>query len=131
MPFFLKVSLRTVLALAGAVLVLALVSSIAAWLPPLLGLQGSATAQLAGDLASTVMAGVLSIAFATRYAPLRPRTHGTLIWLLVALGSGWAAWTMGGEFPRWFVMGLLLSLPLQLAVGLWLGTRHTRTATQV
>ena len=127
----LKTPLRSALALAGALLVLVLVSSMASWLPPLLGLQGTPSAQLGGDLGFTVLAGTAAIAFATRYAPCRHRLHGTALWLLVALGCGWAAWTMGSDFPRWFVLGLLASLPLQLAVGLWLGTRHMRGATQV
>ena len=127
----LKTPLRSALALAGALLLLVLVSSMAAWLPPLLGLQGTPSAQLGGDLGFTVLAGTAAIAFATRYAPCRHRLHGTALWLLVALGCGWAAWTMGSDFPRWFVLGLLASLPLQLAAGLWLGTRHMRGATQV
>ena len=131
MLLLLKTPLRSALALAGALLVLVLVSSMASWLPPLLGLEGGPAAQLGGDLGFSVLAGMAAVAFAARYAPCWHQLHGTALWLLVALGCGWAAWTMGSDFPRWFVQGLLFSLPLQLGAGLWLGTRHLRSATQV
>jgi hypothetical protein len=35
-------------------------------------------------------------------------------------------WTAGADFPFWFVISLLASLPLQLLVGWWFGRRPSR-----
>jgi len=132
MPAVLKTALLSLLALAGALVVLALVTSAASWLPALLGLQPAGNgAQLGWDLAFTVLGGTAATAFSCWYAPCWPRAQGTAIWLLIAAASVWACLDMGQEFPRWFVIALLLSLPLQLAAGLWLGTRraHRRPDT--
>lgn len=125
----LKTLLFSVLAVSGALLALALVTSVASWLPPLLGSTGGQL-QLAWDLAFTVLGGVAAVGFAAWYAPAWPQLHGAALWLLVAAASVWAAWDMGNDFPRWFVLLLLLSLPVQLAVGLAIGRRRRRTATK-
>ena len=62
------------------------------------------------DLAFTVLGGIAAIAFATYYAPCWPRAHGTSIWSLLVLGAGYGLWTLGADFPRWFVIGLLVTL---------------------
>lgn len=54
------------------------------------------------------------------------RSHGFSIWSLIALGCGYAMWTTGADFPFWFVIALLASLPLQLLVGWWFGRRPSR-----
>ncbi|MBH1365252.1 hypothetical protein I5T79_13235, partial [Stenotrophomonas maltophilia] len=120
MPGLLKTLFLSIVALIGGVLSLALVSSVASWLPPLLGLSpGSNSVQLGWDLAFSVLGGVAGISFATYYAPCWPRSHGFSIWSLIALGCGYAVWSVGADFPMWFVVSLLVSLPLQLLVGWW------------
>jgi hypothetical protein len=121
--------LFSLLALGGALLALVLVTSVASWLPPLLGVHPGGEAQLAWDLAFSVLGGIAAVGFAAWHAPCGPRWHGFGIWLVLAAASLWAAWDMGYDFPRWFVLLLLLSLPLQLGAGLWLATRRLRTAT--
>lgn len=125
----LKTFLLSLLALGGALLALVLVTTVASWLPPLIGVRGGGAVQLGWDLAFTVLGGIAAVAFAVYHAPCWPRTHGVAIWLLLAAASLWAAWDMGNDFPRWFVLLLVLSLPLQLGSGLWLGSRRSRTAT--
>ncbi|WP_204278303.1 hypothetical protein, partial [Escherichia coli] len=78
----------------------------------------------------SVLGGIAGISFATYYAPCWPRSHGFSIWSLIALGCGYAMWTAGADFPFWFVISLLASLPLQLLVGWWFGRRASRSATQ-
>lgn len=124
-----KTFLFSLLALAGALLALVLVTTVASWLPPLIGVHAGGAVQLGWDLAFTVLGGIAAVAFASYHAPCWPRSHGTGIWLLLAIASLWAAWDMGNEFPRWFVLLLVISLPLQLGVGLWVGARKWRTAT--
>jgi len=129
MPGALKILFLSIVALLGGVLSLALVSSVASWLPPLLGMPpDNNSAQLGWDLAFSVLGGIAGIAFATYYAPCWPRSHGFSIWSLVALGCGYAMWTAGADFPLWFVISLLASLPLQLLAGWWFGRRPSRDA---
>jgi len=124
-----KTFLFSLLALGGALLALVLVTTVASWLPPLIGVHAGGAVQLAWDLAFTVLGGIVAVAFASYHAPCWPRSHGMAIWLLLAVASLWAAWDMGNAFPRWFVLLLVISLPLQLGMGLWVGTRKWRTAT--
>ncbi len=99
MPGVLKILFLSIVALLGGVLSLALVSSVASWLPPLLGMPpDNNSAQLGWDLAFSVLGGIAGIAFATYYAPCWPRSHGFSIWSLVALGCGYAMWTAGADF---------------------------------
>lgn len=131
MPGLLKTLFLSIVALIGGVLSLALVSSVASWLPPLLGLSpGDNSVQLGWDLAFSVLGGIAGISFATYYAPCWPRSHGFSIWSLITLGCGYAMWTAGADFPLWFVISLLASLPLQLLAGWWFGRRASRSATQ-
>lgn len=123
----LKTLFLSIVALIGGVLSLALVSSVASWLPPLLGLSpGNNSTQLGWDLAASVLGGIAGIAFATYYAPCWPRSHGVSIWSLIALGCGYAVGSVDADFPRWFVVSLLVSLPVQLLVGWWFGRRASR-----
>ncbi len=129
MPGVLKILFLSIVALLGGVLSLALVSSVASWLPPLVGMPpDNNSAQLGWDLSFSVLGGIAGIAFATYYAPCWPRSHGFSIWSLVALGCGYAMWTAGADFPLWFVISLLASLPLQLLAGWWFGRRPSRDA---
>lgn len=120
----LKTILFSLLALGGALLALVLVTTVASWLPPLIGVHAAGAVQLGWDLAFTVLGGIAAVAFASHYAPCWPRSHGVAIWLLLAVASLWAAWDMGNDFPRWFVFSLLASLPFQLYLGLVAGQRR-------
>lgn len=126
MPQMLKTAFLSIVALIGGLLALALVSSAGGWLPSLLGITPGSEAQLGWDLAFTALGGIAGIAFATYYAPCWPRSHGFSIWSLILLGAGYGLWTMAGDFPRWFVIGLLASLPVQLLLGWWWGRRASR-----
>jgi len=95
----------------------------------LLGLSpDNNSVQLGWDLTFSVLGGIAGVSFATYYAPCWPRSHGFSIWSLIALGCGYAMWTAGADFPFWFVIALLASLPLQLLAGWWFGRRASRDA---
>lgn len=126
MPEMLKTVFLSVVALVGALLALALVTSAGGWLPSLVGLHPGSEAQLVWDLAFTVLGGIAGIAFATYYAPCWPRSHGFSIWTLLLLGAGYGLWMTDGDFPRWFVISLPASLPVQLLLGWWFGRRASR-----
>lgn len=118
----LKNPLRSVLAIVFAFVVMVLVNSIGAWLVAALGHAPGGEARLGWDLAWTILGGIAAIAFASRYAPTRPRVHGGVVWAVIAAASVYAAWDLGNDFPFWFVVGLLVSLPFQ-AAGIGIGQR--------
>lgn len=111
----------SLLCIVVALFVLGMVSGAGGWIAPWLGL-GEGELRLAWDLAWTVIGGVCATAFAARYAPMMPYVHGGVVWALIAAASVFAAWDLGNDFPFWFVVALLASLPVQ-AAGIWMGAR--------
>lgn len=123
----LKNLLFSLLALLGGLIALALVTTVASWLPPLLRLQPDSAAQLIWDLVFTVLGGIVAVGFTTRHAPRWPRSHGSALWLLIAAAALWACLSPQYDLPHWFVVVLLFSLPVQLVAGLYLGRRSARS----
>jgi len=119
----LKNPVLSVLAVVFAFAVMVLVNSLGSWLVPLLRIPPGGEPQLAWDLAWTILSGIAAIAFASRYAPTWSRSHGGVVWAVIAAASIYTAWDFGSDFPFWFVVILLVSLPVQALVGLWVGTR--------
>jgi len=117
-----KTVVLSVLCVVVALFVLGMVSGAGGWIAPWVGL-GQGAGRLAWDLGWTVLGGVAATAFAARYAPAWPYVHGGVVWALIAAASVFAAWDLGSDYPYWFVVTLLVSLPVQ-AVGIWLGARY-------
>ncbi|MBT2767278.1 hypothetical protein J7J08_06480 [Stenotrophomonas sp. ISL-67] len=117
-----KTVVLSVLCVGVALFVLGMVSGAGGWIAPWLGL-GEGEVRLAWDLGWTILGGVAAIAFAARYAPVWPHVHGGVVWVLIAAASVFAAWDLGSDYPFWFVVTLLVSLPVQ-AIGIWLGARY-------
>lgn len=117
-----KTVVLSVLCVVVALFVLGMVSGAGGWIAPWLGL-GESEVRLAWDLGWTILGGVAATAFAARYAPKWPYAHGGVVWVLIAAASVYAAWDLGSDYPFWFVVTLLVSLPVQ-AVGVWLGARY-------
>ncbi len=118
-----KTVVLSVLCVVVALFVLGMVSGAAGWIAPWLGLGGDGQARLAWDLGWTIAGGVAATAFAARYAPAWPYLHGGVVWAVIAAASVYTAWDLGSDFPFWFVVVLLVSLPFQ-AAGIWLGSRY-------
>lgn len=118
-----KTVVLSVLCVVVALFVLGMVSGAAGWIAPWIGLGDGGQPRLAWDLAWTILGGLAATAFAARYAPTLPCLHGGVVWAVIAAASAYAAWDLGSDFPFWFVLVLLLSLPLQ-AAGIWLGARY-------
>ncbi len=94
MPGVLKILFLSIVALLGGVLSLALVSSVASWLPPLLGMPpDNNSAQLGWDLAFSVLGGIAGIALPPTTRPAgRVRT---------ASRSGrWSRWAVATPCGR-------------------------------
>lgn len=118
-----KTVVLSVLCVVVALFVLGMVSGAAGWIAPCIGLGDGRQPRLAWDLGWTILGGLAATAFAARYAPTLPYLHGGVVWAVIAAASAYAAWDLGSDFPFWFVLVLLLSLPLQ-AAGIWLGARY-------
>lgn len=118
-----KTVVLSVLCVVVALFVLGMVSGAAGWIAPWIGLGDGGQARLAWDLGWTILGGIAATAFAARYAPTLRYVHGGVVWAVIASASVYAAWDLGSDFPFWFVLVLLLSLPLQ-AAGIWLGARY-------
>ncbi|MDQ1064475.1 hypothetical protein B8X02_00430 [Stenotrophomonas rhizophila] len=117
-----KTVVLSVLCVVVALFVLGMVSGAGGWIAPWLGL-GEGEVRLAWDLGWTILGGIAATAFAARYAPMWPYAHGGVVWVLIAAASVFAAWDLGSDYPFWFVVTLLVSLPVQ-AIGIWLGARY-------
>lgn len=116
-----KTTALSVLCIVVALFVLGMVAGAGGWIAPWLGL-GQGEGRLAWDLAWTIMGGVVATAFAARYAPVWPYVHGGVVWAVIAAASGYAAFDMGSDYPYWFPITLMVSLPCQ-AIGIWWGAR--------
>ena len=121
----LKNPVLSVLAVVFAFAVMVLVNSLGSWLVPLLRIPPGGEPQLAWDLAWTILSGIAAIAFASRYAPTWPRSHGGVVWAVIAAASIYTAWEFGSDFPFWFVVILLVSLPVQ-GIGIPVGVMLRR-----
>ncbi|WP_411849362.1 hypothetical protein ACLB90_09990 [Stenotrophomonas sp. LGBM10] len=117
-----KTVVLSVLSVVVALFVLGMVAGAGGWVAPWVGLSDSSPLRLAWDLGWTILGGVAAIAFASRYAPARPYVHGGVVWAVIASASVYAVWSLGSDYPFWFVLTLLVSLPFQ-AIGAWLGAR--------
>lgn len=118
-----KTVVLSALCVVVALFVLGMLSGAAGWMAPWIGLGGDGQARLGWELAWTILGGLAATAFAARYAPTAPYVHGGVVWAVIAAASVYAAWDLGRDFPFWFVLVLLISLPFQ-AAGIWLGARY-------
>lgn len=124
--------LGSLLAMGAAVFALISVNLIGGALAPWLGFPAGGTGRLAWDLTWTIAGGTAAIAAATCCAPAAPRRQALACFAALLLAAVYAVTQLGGDFPRWFCAGLLLSLPLQGWLGAsWaLKLKHRRQSSQ-
>ncbi|KFL37256.1 hypothetical protein N788_10475 [Arenimonas donghaensis DSM 18148 = HO3-R19] len=117
--------MRSCLALVLAVAVVPALNLAGSWLAAALQLPPGGTGRLAWDLGWLAASGIAMVATATALATRHHAAHAGLAGLLLGLGLGWAVASVGGDFPVWFTALALLTLPLQVGLGWWLGApRH-------
>lgn len=119
--------LRSLLAIALAFPVLSLVSLAGGALADLTGFPDAGEGRLVWDLGWVFIAGVLAAWMVARLAPRAPRLHAAIFFVLMLVISGVAVARLGGDWPRWFGAGILLTLPLQVGLGVWLGLRGRKS----
>ena len=119
-------ALRSLLAILLALVVIVLVNQGGGELADLAGFAGGGERRLALDLAWVFIAGVLATWVAVRLAPCAPRAHAAALCVLMLLTAAVAVVRIGGDWPRWFSVGVLLAPPLQA----WFGTGWALQASQ-
>lgn len=120
-PGFLRIALRSVLALALAIVAIPTVNLAGAWLSEhAFGLPSGGDLRLAVDLFWVFMAGFAGSWLMVRTAAAAKTAHAWILFAIYLVADLHGAITMGGEFPRWFVLGFIGLLPLQVWLGWWL-----------
>lgn len=112
-------ALRSLLAMVLAFAVVALVNQGGGELAELAGFPGGGEPRLAWDLGWVFVAGVLAAWVVAKLAPRAPRMHAVVFFVLMLTIVVYAVAQLGGDWPRWFSAGIVLTLPLQV----WLGAR--------
>ncbi|HRN62685.1 MAG TPA: hypothetical protein PLF73_09525 [Luteimonas sp.] len=121
MPRTLRLALRSLLALVLAIAAIPVVNLAGAWLSEhVFGLPPGGTLRLAVDLFWISIAGFTGAWLLVRTAAVAKTAHAWLLFAIYLAAGLYGAITMGGDFPRWFVIGFLGLLPLQAWLGWWL-----------
>jgi len=112
-------ALRSLLAIALACVVEVLINQGGGELADRAGFPWGGERRLAWDLAWVFIAGVLAAWVVTRLAPRAPRVHAAVFFVLMLVVAVAAVVQLGSDWPGWFSAGILLTLPLQVALGAW------------
>lgn len=119
-----KIALRSVLALALAIAAIPVVNLAGAWISDrLLGLPPGGTLRLAVDLSWVCMAGIAGTWLMVSVAAVAKAAHAWVLFALYLAVDLHGATAMWDDFPRWFVVGVVALLPLQVWLGWWLAMR--------
>ena len=114
------VVLRSVAAWVLSLYALPLVNQIGGELAPVFGLSRGGDARLAYDLLWVGIAGVTGSMLMVRIAAVAKTAHAwgfLAVYLALGLVLTGLAWD---DFPRWFTLACVLTLPLQVWLGWWL-----------
>ena len=120
---------RSVLALVLAILAIPVVNLAGGWLSEhVFGLPPGGTLRLAIDLFWVFMAGLVGTWLAVMAAAVGKTVHAWVVFALYLAADVHAVANVGGDFPRWFVIGILVLLPPQVWLGWWLAWGRKRAA---
>lgn len=126
-PRRLVVFLRSLLALVLAIAAIPAVNLAGAWLSDhAFGLPPGGTLRLAVDLFWVFVAGFAGAWLMVKTAAIAKTAHAWAIFAIYLAADLHGAVTMGADFPRWFVIGFVGSLPLQVWLGWWLAWGRPR-----
>ena len=124
MPHRAIIVLRSAAALALALAAIPAVNLAGSELAALLALPRGGDARLGYDLLWVFLAGLTGAALMVRVAAVAKTAHAWAIfaiYLVLDVSVTVAAWN---DFPRWFTLACLLTLPLQVWLGWWLAVRR-------
>ena len=120
------IAARSLAAIALAVVAIPAVNLAGGWLSEAAGLPRGGALRLAADLGWVIVAGTLGAWAGVRAAAVAKRAHAWAIFALYLAADVSAVVTMGNDFPRWFTVGVLAALPLQVWLGWWLAAGRGR-----
>ena len=121
MPRPLRIAVRSLLALVLAIIAIPAVNITGGWLSGhVFGLPPGGGLRLAIDLFWVCMAGFAGAWLMVRTAAVAKTMHAWALFAIYLVADLYGAITMGSEFPRWFVLGFVGLLPLQVWLGWWL-----------
>ena len=131
MPRPLRIALRSLLALALAIAAIPAVNLAGAWLSDhVLGLPPGGGLRPAVDLFWVFMAGFAGAWLMVRTTEAAKTAHAWVLFAIYLAADLHGAITMGDGFPRWFVLGFVGLLPLQVWLGWWLAWGRRRQKTR-
>jgi peptidoglycan/LPS O-acetylase OafA/YrhL len=116
-------AIRSLLAMASAFAVAVLVNWGGGELADATAFPSGNESRLGWDLTWVFIAGALAAWTVVKLAPHAPRAHAWVLFALALTIHVAAVMQLGGDWPRWFSAGLLLTLPLQIWVGAWWALR--------
>lgn len=120
MPTRLKIILRSVLALALAIIAIPLVNLAGGEWAAAMDLPLRGDARLAYDLVWVFLAGLVGSALMVGVAAVAKAAHAWAIFVLYLALDAYVTMIAWHDFPRWFSLACLLTLPLQVWLGWWL-----------
>lgn len=125
-----SVVLRSLLALALAIVAVPLVNLAGGELAALLQLPPGGDARLAYDLLWVFLAGVAGSALMVGVAAVAKTAHAWALFVLYLALDLYVTVVAWDDFPRWFTLACLLTLPLQVWLGWWLVLKRGTSAEE-
>jgi len=119
-----SVVLRSVLALALAVVAVPLVNLAGGELASRLGLPRGGDARLAYDLVWVFLAGLVGSVLMVGVAAVAKTAHAWALFALYLALDLYVTVMAWDDFPRWFTLACLLTLPAQVWLGWWLAVKR-------
>jgi hypothetical protein len=89
-----------------------------------LGFAAGGTLRLAWDLGWLLLSVFAAVWLPARWSPLWPRGLALGLSIVLVGAVAWAAWTMGGDFPRGFVAALVVGAPVAAAAAMVIAARR-------
>ena len=124
MPTRTTLMLRSVLALALAILAIPVVNLAGGELAGLLSLPRGGDARLGYDLLWVFLAGLAGSTLMVGVAAVAKTAHAWTIFAIYLGLDAYAAVLAWDDFPRWFTLACLLTLPAQVWLGWWLAFKR-------
>lgn len=128
MPDRVRIVLRSVLALGLALVAVPLVNLAGGELAALLRLPPGGDARLAYDLLWVFLAGVAGSALMVGAAAVAKSAHAWALFALYLALDLYVTMMAWDDFPRWFTLACLLTLPVQVWLGWWLVVKRGTSA---
>ena len=118
--------LRSVVALALAIFAIPMVNLAGGEFATRLALPPGGDARLAYDLAWVFLAGIAGSALMVGVAAVAKTAHAWAIFALYLALDAYVTVMAWDDFPRWFTLACVLTLPLQVWLGWWLAGGRKR-----